>query len=241
MSESDILNPVVDKRVFETALVTHNPPALSEESEGYATENAIFPLPFATAGIADLLGNHEQKLGDVLAAHRARAPHNPGVGAASGENARENRGGRPLSFDTAAKQKVCQLVQLGYSRVLAATEVGISRSTLARALHRDPAFRRQVREGEELFERGPLLTVVEAAQRDWRAAVWLLKNYQPKSVNMRQKLAEIRRRARESSEFFKAHKENYDARMKAKNDAPSERGSSAREGDKKKKHSRKEG
>ncbi len=83
----------------------------------------------------------------------------------------------PEAFDAAARLKVCVLLKLGYSRAMAALQLGFHRSTVGKVMQRDPVFKQQVLRAEELYEWQPLLTVIEAAQNDWRAAVWLMKNF----------------------------------------------------------------
>lgn len=111
--------------------------------------------------------------------------------------------GRPEALDAAGRKKVLLLLTLGYPRALAAAELGIARSTITRTMQRDADFRQQVFDAEELFERTPLLTIIEAAQRHWRAAAWLMKNYQPHASVKRRKGDEQRREStRDTKKFF---------------------------------------
>jgi hypothetical protein len=111
--------------------------------------------------------------------------------------------GRPEALDGPTRKKVLLLLTTGYTRALAAAELGISRSTIHKTMQRDPDFRQQVLDAEELFERTPLLTIIEASQRNWRAAAWLMKNYQPHaSVNRRKKDQQRRESFRATKEFF---------------------------------------
>jgi hypothetical protein len=108
-----------------------------------------------------------------------------------------NVGGRPTVLNETAKLKLCVLLKLGYTRSMAAAQLGINRSTVAKAIKNDAAFKRQVLQAEELFESVPLLTLIEAAQKDWRAAIWLMKNHQPHTAIQRRKR---RRRSRQSAQ-----------------------------------------
>ncbi len=112
------------------------------------------------------------------------------------------RRGRPEVLDAPARKKVLLLLTTGYTRALAATELGISRSTIHKTMQRDPDFRRQVLDAEALFERTPLLTIIEAAQRNWRAAASLMKNHQPHASVKRRKGDEQRRESDRSMKKF---------------------------------------
>ncbi len=117
-------------------------------------------------------------------------------------------GGRPQVLDVQLRFKICQLLKLGYSRSLVAAELKVHRTTIARTMKRDAEFRRQVLEAEELFERSPLLTVLAEAQHNWRAAIWLMKNYQPhESVKRRKHRKKIRVGKRETREETRAMEE----------------------------------
>jgi hypothetical protein len=51
----------------------------------------------------------------------------------------------------------------------------------------------------------PLLTIMQAAQKNWRAAVWLLKNHQPhESLTRRKKRRRTIRQAQETQDTFDA-------------------------------------
>jgi hypothetical protein len=122
--------------------------------------------------------------------------------------------GRPEALDAPARKKVLLLLTLGYTRALAAAELGISRSTINRTMQRDEDFRQQVLDAEELFERTPLLTIIEASQRNWRAAAWLMKNYQPHASVKRRKQDERRRESdRDTKKFFQT---DFFSKKKAK-------------------------
>ena len=62
---------------------------------------------------------------------------------------------------------------------MAALELNIHRTTITRAMKRDPAFAAEVLKAEEQFLRVPILTLMQAARTNWRAAAWLMKHYQP--------------------------------------------------------------
>jgi hypothetical protein len=109
-------------------------------------------------------------------------------------NCAPRRRGRPAALDAAARQQVCLLLKFGYSRSLAAAELGISASTITRTLQRDADFRREVLEAEQLYDRTPLLTILQAAQTSWKAAAWLIKNHKPHLSAERRSLRETTKR-----------------------------------------------
>jgi hypothetical protein len=109
-------------------------------------------------------------------------------------NGGARRRGRPEALDAAARQQICLLLKFGYSRSLAAAELGVSASTITRTMQRDAEFRHQVLEAEKLYDRTPLLTILQAAQTSWKAAAWLIKNHKPHLSTERRTLRETTRR-----------------------------------------------
>jgi hypothetical protein len=137
--------------------------------------------------------------------------------------------GRPEALDAPSRKKVLLLLTLGYTRALAAAELGISRSTIHRTMQRDDDFRQQVLDAEELFERTPLLTIVEAAQRHWRAAAWLMKNYQPHASVKRRKGDEQRREStRDTKKFFQTDFFSKKKKPRNEDDEPRRKATSKR-------------
>lgn len=82
--------------------------------------------------------------------------------------------GRPPLLDIEKRALVLAFLEEGYSRRLAAASVGVSTKTLVRALRRDPEFAVAVALAEVRSYERPLMTIQEAARRDWRAAAWLI-------------------------------------------------------------------
>lgn len=109
-------------------------------------------------------------------------------------NCGPRRRGRPEALDPAARQQICLLLKFGYSRSLAAAELGVSASTITRTMQRDPEFRQQVLQAEVLYDRTPLVTILQAAQTSWKAAAWLIKNHKPHLSTERRTLRETTRR-----------------------------------------------
>jgi DNA invertase Pin-like site-specific DNA recombinase len=59
------------------------------------------------------------------------------------------RGGRKALLDEAKRWQVVALITAGFSRRMAAREVGCAGSTITRTAARDPEFARQLAEAEE--------------------------------------------------------------------------------------------
>jgi len=115
--------------------------------------------------------------------------------------------GRPAALNERLKNKICMLLALGYTRSLAAAELRVARSTITRTMQRDKAFSNEVLRAEELYERNPLLTIMDAARRNWRAAAWLLKNHKPHSSVIRRKRRQKNQdSAADAKDFFESHR-----------------------------------
>jgi hypothetical protein len=186
------------------AQVVQNSCTIAGENEGFATP--MGPQEALTGAKSELLDRPKtprERLSTVLARVSSPGIHEILAVAVTQEQVLVHRVGRPAALDEAAQKKVCLLLKVGYTRALAAAELGVAGSTITRTMKRDAAFRQQVLQAEELFERTPLLTIVEAAQSNWRAAAWLMKNYQPhQSVERRKRKQRRRESDRDSREFF---------------------------------------
>ena len=88
---------------------------------------------------------------------------------------RQVRRGRPPVLDDLAKGRLLGLMSHGLSFRQAAAQLGVHHQTLLNALKRDESFAQQVAEARLDAISQPLLVVVEAARKNWRAAAWLAK------------------------------------------------------------------
>lgn len=109
-------------------------------------------------------------IGGELIHHEAQTP-----GELSAALPRAVRRGRPPALDERAKGKLLGLMAHGLSFRQAAAQLGVHHVTLLNALKRDEAFAQQVAEARLDAISQPLLVVVEAARKNWRAAAWLAK------------------------------------------------------------------
>lgn len=115
--------------------------------------------------------------------------------------------GRPAMITPAVQERICTLLSVGFSRRQAAAYVEIDQSTISRTAKRDPEFAACLKRAEEKASLQPMLTVISEAQKNWRAAAWLLqyKARQPvvlseeeKQEQHEQRLVDARRRAEEA-------------------------------------------
>jgi hypothetical protein len=88
---------------------------------------------------------------------------------------RQVRRGRPPVLDDQAKGRLLGLMSYGLSFRQAAAQLGVHHQTLLNALKRDAEFAQQVAEARLDAISQPLVVVIEAARRNWRAAAWLAK------------------------------------------------------------------
>jgi hypothetical protein len=121
--------------------------------------------------------------------------------------------GRPAAITPALQDRICTLLSVGFSRRQAAAYVEIDQSTISRTAKRDPEFAACLKRAEEKASLQPMLTVISEAQKNWRAAAWLLqyKARQPvvlseeeKQELHEQRLVDARRRAAESKAWSDA-------------------------------------
>ena len=91
------------------------------------------------------------------------------------------RRGRPLLLDERAKGRILGLMAYGLSLRQAASQLGLHHTTLVAAMKRDEEFADQVSESRLDAMSQPLITVVQASRRSWRAAAWLAKFLEERS------------------------------------------------------------
>jgi hypothetical protein len=89
--------------------------------------------------------------------------------------ARAVRRGRPPMLDERAKGRLLGLMSHGLSFRQAAAQLGVHHVTLLNLMKRDEEFSQQVSEARLDAISQPLLTVVQASRKNWRAAAWLAK------------------------------------------------------------------
>jgi hypothetical protein len=85
------------------------------------------------------------------------------------------RRGRPPLLDERAKGRVLGLMAYGLSLRQAAAQLGIHHTTLLAAMKRDEEFAGQASEARLDAMAQPLITIVQASRRSWRAAAWLAR------------------------------------------------------------------
>lgn len=91
------------------------------------------------------------------------------------EPMRPVRRGRPSVLNDVAKGRLLGLMSYGLSFRQAAAQLGVHHQTLLNALKRDEEFAQQVAEARFDAISQPLLVVVQAARKNWRAAAWLTR------------------------------------------------------------------
>ncbi len=128
-------------------------------------------------------------------------------------DAEVDRGGRPAVITPTVREQICTLLSVGFSRRQAAAYVDIDQSTIHRTAKRDPEFAMQLRRAEEKALLQPMLTVISQAQKNWRAAAWLIRykgqpaielTEEEKEEQHQERLADARRRAEEGKAWLEA-------------------------------------
>ena len=85
-------------------------------------------------------------------------------------------GGRPRTLTDEVRAEVCKLLAVGMSRRQAAAYLDIDATTISHAAKRDGDFARNLKRAEEMGTVQPLMALMAASRRNWRAAAWFLKN-----------------------------------------------------------------
>ena len=117
-----------------------------------------------------------------------------------------SHGGRPAVLTPPVREELYKLLSMGLSRRQAAAWLDIDHSTISHTIARDEEFARGVARAEELATGRPMMVLVAAARKDWRAAVALMKQKrlqsppppppqteEEKNQRMQERLADVRR------------------------------------------------
>jgi hypothetical protein len=118
--------------------------------------------------------------------------------------------GRPTVLDAVTKAKIIGVITAGLSQHIAADYVGISQSTISKALRRDPEFALEMDKAVATSQLLPLSKIIRASERSWRAAVWLYQHARPETTLTRRR-ARLRRQREEKRARARAAEE---ARLK---------------------------
>ena len=89
----------------------------------------------------------------------------------------ERRRSRVMTRDV--RWQICCYLQAGMSRRQAAAFVGCHHTAITRAAQRDAQFAAELEQSERISEALPMLRIVKASRKSWRAAAWLVKNNKP--------------------------------------------------------------
>jgi hypothetical protein len=113
-----------------------------------------------------ILRHEAQTSGEVFGSDASELPLIP---------ARPIRRGQPPKLDDLAKGRLLGLISHGLSFRQAAAQLGIHHQTILNTMKRDEEFAQQVAEARLDAISQPLLTVIAASRKNWRAAAWLAK------------------------------------------------------------------
>jgi hypothetical protein len=98
------------------------------------------------------------------------------------------RPGRPAAFTEQRREHFCSLVRLGCRRGAAAAMMGLSRHTVRREMHRNPAFAERVQQAEFEAASRFMRQIDTAANTQWRAAAWIIEQAEkpsPRALTVR--------------------------------------------------------
>ena len=106
--------------------------------------------------------------------------------------------GRVRVMTSEARRAICCYLQAGLSRRQAAAFVGCHHTAITKAAQRDAQFAAELEQAERQSEALPMLRVVKASRKSWRAAAWLVKHNRPHAWLRREHSEEDDRETAES-------------------------------------------
>lgn len=113
---------------------------------------------------------------------------------------KQHRGVRVMTQEM--QESLCMLLSVGLSRRQAAARLDIDPSTISHAAARDEEFSAWLRRAEEMATAEPMLCLIAASRKNWRAALTLMQHrrqHQPasspqeKEERLQERLADARR------------------------------------------------
>lgn len=115
--------------------------------------------------------------------------------------------GRERVLDATKQREICALVSVGTSMRKAAQYVGCCRKTIEREAKRNPEFAERLQRSRVSTQLGPLQSMRQAVQSDWRAAAWMLERTDPDRFGRRTQSSvgakELRALARDLMAIFR--------------------------------------
>src|SRR5207253_2299879 len=131
--------PASTETAPDGAQVVQNSCTITGENGGFATTmGPQEALIGAKSELLDRPKSARERLTTVLA--RASSPGMQeilAIAVSQEQVVLVQRVGRPEALDEAARKKVCMLLKVGYTRALAAAELGVARSTITRTMQRN--------------------------------------------------------------------------------------------------------
>ena len=149
----------------------------SPSGKQFAPQLAEKPAEIATAGgiVCHEESTSGKQVGQTFLSAESGAEDLSGRQECLPHASRVVRRGRPPVLDDLLKGRLLSLMAVGLSFRQAAAQVGVHHQTLLNTLKRDEEFAQQVAEARLDAISQPLLVVVQAARKNWRAAAWLTK------------------------------------------------------------------
>jgi hypothetical protein len=114
------------------------------------------------------------------------------------------RPGRPASLDDQAKGQLIALLSVGMSMRQAASVLGVSHTTVQKALKADPSLAEEITAARFQAQLQPLACIIREARRSWKAATWLLKYLDTKISTHEETPDERRERPQRQTDEFLA-------------------------------------
>jgi hypothetical protein len=119
------------------------------------------------------------------------------------------------------RERILHYIEAGLSLRQAAAMVGCHHTTIVKLMQRDEEFAQRVDIAEEVGHAKPLMRIIKASRKSWRAAAWLYTHHMPSDRKRREQAEQSDRETADSmnrlSRMLREGDPNADVDVKLEN------------------------